>query len=57
MNKKRNLPILKMFDETIEGGEKKCKSLVETASAVQPFSPESVCSEMIHSVALNMSES
>ena len=46
-----------MFDETIEGGEKKCKSLVETASAVQPFSPESVCSEMIHSVTLNMSES
>ena len=57
MNKKQNLPILKMFDEIIEGGEKKCKFLVETVSAVQPFSPESVCSELIHSVALNMSDS
>ena len=54
--KEQNLPVIKMFNDTISGGEDKCQLLVETASDAQPFSPESVSSEMIHSVALNLSE-
>ena len=37
MNKKWNLPKPEMLDETMEGGEKRCESLVKIASAIQLF--------------------
>ena len=56
LEKKKHFLTIKMYNEILSGGEFECQLLVDTASDAQPFSPESVSSEMIHSVVLNMSE-
>ena len=52
--KTSNLPTIAYYNNIITAGESECQLLVETTATAIPFSPESVSSEMVHNVVMNL---